>query len=222
MRLLVIACSVLKNEFMAMAPDGVRFEFLEQGLHRTPGKMCSIIQEKIDAADAAENDNDYIVIGYGLCGNGTPGIRARKTPLVIPRAHDCITYWLGSLERQQQEIDKAPASYYLTKGWIEEAQAPLATFEEYVERYGAGTAEWVMQEAFKNYTRVALIDTGAYDPGQYRAYAQTNADFLKVKYEEIEGSLELFHELMPGRWDNGRFIVIPPGEEITQGMFFSF
>ena len=219
MRMLVIACSVLKNEFLAVNPDGARFEFLEQGLHRTPDKMRPAIQEKIDEVS---DDIDFIVLGYGLCGNGTLGIRARKIPLVIPKAHDCITYWLGSLERHMQEHNKTPASYYLTKGWIEEAKAPLAAFDEYKERYGWETADWVIKEEFKNYTRLALITTGAYDPAQYRKYAQINATFLGVKYEEIAGSLALFEKMMKGEWRDNGFIILKPGEEITQNMFLSF
>ena len=50
MKLLVIACSVLKNEFLATNPDGAHIEFLEQGLHQTPDRMRVVIQEKIDEA----------------------------------------------------------------------------------------------------------------------------------------------------------------------------
>ena len=219
MSILVIACSVLKNEFLAVNSDGAHFEFLEQGLHKSPDKMRLAIQEKIDEVN---NDIDYVALGYGLCGNGTRGIQAKKQPLVIPRAHDCITCWLGSLERHLQEHGKAPGSYYLTKGWIEEAKAPLATFDEYKERYGLETAEWVIKEEFKNYTRLALITTRAYDPAEYRKYAQSNAAFLGVKYEEIAGSLFLFEKMMKGEWEDNSFIVLQPGDEITQKMFLTF
>jgi len=212
------ATYIPKNKFLAVNPDGAHFEFLEQGLHKAPAKMKPAIQEKIDEA---KQDFDYIVLGYGLCGNGTLGIRAREIPVVIPRAHDCITYWLGSRERHLQEHSKAPASYYLTKGWIEEAKAPLATFDEYKERYGLKTAEWVIREEFKNYTRPALITTGAYDPAQYRQYAQSNAAFLGVNYEEITGSLALFEKMIRNEWEDNGFIILQPGEEITQMMFLS-
>ena len=218
MRLLVIACSVLKNEFLAANSNGAHIEFLEQGLHQIPDKMSLVIQEKIDAVT---NGFDYIVLGYGLCGNGTLGVKARDIPVIIPKAHDCITYWLGSLERQQQEHNKAPASYYLTKGWVEEARAPKATFDEYEQQYGTETATWLIREMFKHYSRLALIDTGAYDPDQYRLYARENADFLGVRYEEIKGSLALFDKLLRGKWENDNFIIVRPGGEITQDMFFS-
>ncbi len=218
MKLFIIACSVLKNEFLATNPDGIHIEFLEQGLHQTPDKMRLVIQEKIDEVNGG--GFDYIVLGYGLCGNGTLGIQARDIPIVIPKAHDCITYWLGSLEGQQ-EHNKAPASYYLTKGWVEEAKAPIATFNEYKERYGDHTAAWLIREMFKNYSRIVLIDTGAYDPDQYCSYARENADILGVNYEEIQGSLALFDNLMKGKWENNSFIIIRPGEKIAQNMFFS-
>jgi len=84
MKLLIIACSVLKNEFLATNPDGVHIEFLEQGLHQTPDKMRLVIQEKIDEVNSG--GFDYILLGYGLCGNGTLGIKARDIPVVIPKA----------------------------------------------------------------------------------------------------------------------------------------
>jgi hypothetical protein len=218
LELLIIACSVLKHELMAVAAPGVRFEFLEQGLHQSPSKMPLAIQEKIHQAD---DRIDYIVLGYGLCGSGIVGVKAERKPVVIPKAHDCIGFWLGSPEAHRREHEKAPGTYYLTKGWIEEAKSPLASFAEYTERYGRETAEWVISEEFKNYSRVALVDTGAYDPAAYRDHAQDNAAFLKVGYEEISGSLAFFKKMLKGQWDEGEFIVLQPGEEVTQQTLLS-
>lgn len=211
--LLIISCSVLKNELKAVRAPGVRFEFLEQGLHRTPNKMPQVIQEKIHQAD---DKVDYIVLGYGLCGRGIVGVKAEKTPLILPKAHDCISFWLGSVEAHLREHEKAPGTYYLTRGWIEEAKSPLASFEEYSQRYGRDTAKWIINEEFKHYTRVALIDTGGYDPAAYREHARVNAEFLGVAYEEIKGSLALFEKMVKGQWHNNEFIILMPGEEVTQ------
>lgn len=216
MKILIIACRVLINEFRAVSPNGLHIEFLEQGLHKTPNKMGPAIQDKINEVG---NDIDYIVLGYGSCGNGTVGIGAQRQPLVIPRAHDCITFWLGSAERHQQEHKKTPGTYYLTKGWIEEAKSPIATFNEYKERYGAETAEWVIREEFKNYTRLALVSTGAYDLAEYREHARENAAFLGVDYEEIEGSLALFEKITKSKWDKNDFAILKPGEEVAQKIF---
>ena len=94
-------------------------------------------------------------------------------------------------------------------------------FEEYKERYGAETAEWVMKEAYKNYTRIALIATGSYDPAEYREHAKANAAFLGVDYEELEGSMSIFEKMMRDKWDKEDFIILQPGEEVTQDMFLS-
>lgn len=206
----------MKDELKAVSVPGVQFEFLETGLHRTPAKMPTLIQEKIHQAD---DKIDYIVLGYGLCGNGVLGVKAEKQPLVIPKAHDCISLFLGSSEARQKEQRKAPGTYYLTKGWIEEGIPPLALLEEYTQRYDRKTAERVISEEFKNYTRLALVDTGTYDLSTYRNQARANAAFLGVAYEEIRGSLALFEKMVKGQWDKDKFIILQPGEEITQMMF---
>lgn len=208
----------MKDELMAVSVPGVRFEFLEQGLHRTPTKMPTLIQEKIHQAG---DKIDYIVLGYGLCGNGILGVKAEKQPLVIPKAHDCICLFFGSREARQKEQQKAPGTYYLTKGWIEDGKPPLALLEEYTQRYGRETAEWVISEEFKHYTRLALVDTGTYDLPTYRNHARANAAFLGVAYEEIKGSLAFFEKMVKGQWDKDEFIILQPGEEITQMMFLS-
>jgi len=218
MKILVIACRVLKNELLAVDAPGVRFEFLEQGLHRTPNKMPQAIQEIIHQAG---DDIDYIMLGYGTCGTGIVGVKAEKQPVVIPKAHDCISFWLGSPENHRKEHAKAPGTYYLTRGWIEEAKSPLASFEEYTERYGRETAEWVIGEEYKNYTRVALVDTGIGDPADYREHARANAQFLRLAYEEIKGSLALFEKMVKGEWKADEFIILQPGEEVTQKTFLS-
>ncbi|MFC1955643.1 DUF1638 domain-containing protein [Chloroflexota bacterium] len=216
MKLLIIACGVLEAELTAVSVLGVRFEFLEQGLHLTPDKMPAVIQEKIHQAD---DEIDYIVLGYGLCGNGIVGVRAEKQPLVVPRAHDCIGLFLGSLEAHLSEIRKAPGTYFLTKGWIEQGKSPLVLFEEYVQRYGRQMAEWAFREEYKNYIRLVLVDTGAYDLAACREHARENAALLGVAYEEIKSSPAYFEEMVKGQWDKDKFIVLQPGEEVTQRMF---
>jgi len=65
------------------------------------------------------------------------------------------------------------------------------------------------------------VDTGAYDLSAYRDRARANATFLGVAYEEIKGSLAFFEKMVKGQWDKDEFIILQPGEEITQMMFLS-
>lgn len=65
------------------------------------------------------------------------------------------------------------------------------------------------------------MDTRAYDLAIYRNHAQANATSLSVAYEEIKGSLAIFEKMVKGQWGKDEFIVLQPGEEITQRMFLS-
>ena len=50
-------------------------------------------------------------------------------------------------------------------------------------------------------------------------WIRNNASFLGVSYEEIKGSLDLFEKMVKGKWNKGEFVVLQPGEEVTQEMF---
>jgi len=215
-RVLIIACNIMKDELLAANhTGGVEIEFLEQSLHRTPAKMPAAIQEKINKAGGF----DYIVLGYGACGNGIANVKAGKQPLIIPRAHDCITFFLGSMKAHLAHHEKCPGTYYLNKGWIDEKKDPLGVLDEYTERYGRKTAEWVIQTEFKNYKRMVMVTTGTFDPAQYRARAMADAEYVKLAYEEIEGSTKFITKIVRGPWKNDEFLTLKPGEEVTPQVF---
>jgi hypothetical protein len=213
---LVIACNITKEELLHVQSDGASIIFLEQSLHRTPQKMKGAILEEI--AKTETWDGDQIVLAYGLCSNGILGVRANRHPLLIPKVHDCISLFLGSNARYMEEHQREPGTYYLTKGWIEEKKSPLGIFAEYCQRYGKETAEWVIREELKNYTRIALVESELGVEEAHRQHARENAHFLNLKYEEIKGSLDFFREIIRGPWDKD-FVLLKPGEEATQEMF---
>ncbi len=217
MKTLIIACSIMKEELLHLQTEGVSFVFLEQSLHRTPQKMRPPIQEEIDKAGKLKVD--HVILGYGLCANGILGVKANGRRLIIPRAHDCISFFLGSPEKYMAEHRKEPGTYYLTRGWIEEKKSPLAIYEEYCQRYPQETAEWVIREELKNYTRIALVETELGLTEAHRQHARENARFFNLRYEEMESSLEFFKKILHGPWDKD-FILLPPGGEVKQEMFF--
>jgi hypothetical protein len=218
MQYLVIACNIMRDELLRFQTNGISFVFLEQSLHRAPQKMKPIIQEEIDKADQWEGD--YIILSYGLCSNGIVGVKSKNHFIVIPRVHDCIALFLGSCERYMEEHKKEPGTYYLTKGWIEEGKSPLGIYQEYCQHYDKETAEWVIREELKNYTRIALVDMGAYLSETHREHAKENARFLHLRYEEIKGSLDFFEKMLRGWWSED-FIILKPGQEVTQELFLT-
>ena len=101
MKLKLIGCEVLYREAcwaVAHSPHQVDVEFLPKGLHDIGGAgMCARLQEAVSRSE--DLGYEAILLGYALCGGGTAGLAARSTPLVIPRAHDCITLLMGSREK---------------------------------------------------------------------------------------------------------------------------
>ena len=215
-RLLILGCAVMEQELRRFQNGQAEFKFLDFGLHRTPEHMAGALQSEID--QVREGDYDGIVLGYGLCSNGIVGIHSSKHSLIIPRIHDCISLFLGSPEAYREQSAEHPGTYYLTPGWIERGQTPISKYESYAKSYDEETARWVLHEEMKHYTRIALIDTGVYSIEPLREVAKENAKFLEIAYTEIQGSPQLFKELICGPWRKN-FLIVEKGQSIQQEMF---
>lgn len=214
---LILACSVMEREIRRFQDPLVECRFFDYGLHRTPENMAGALQEVID--QVADEEYGTVVLGYGLCCNGLVGICCRNQPLVIPRIHDCIALFLGSVTSYRYQTTEYPGTYYLTPGWIEKGETPISKFEAYTRSYDQQTAEWVLHEEMKHYHRIALIDTGAYHEWEsYRRIARANARLLGISYEELKGSSTLFKDLVRGPWGDS-FLVLTRGHSVDQGMF---
>jgi hypothetical protein len=211
----VIACATVIEEMLPLLPKGVTYQVLDFGLHLTPERLRSRLQETIDAHGA---EADTLILGYGLCSLAVVGLRATGCTLVVPRVDDCIALFLGSHAAYRRQIGQEPGTYYLTKGWIEVNDTPVAEYDQLVERYGPGQADRMMRLTFKNYTRLAFIDTGHYEQERYREYARDVARQLGLRYEEIPGSTALIEKTLYGPWDDD-FVIVPPGGTISYADF---
>ena len=112
MRLLALTCEVLARSVYlcaARSPHVVDVHLNRRGLHDDPPNLRTILQGEIDGVNAPY---DAIVLAYGLCGGATSGLRAGSIPLVAPRAHDCITIFLGSRARYTTEFTGNPGTYW--------------------------------------------------------------------------------------------------------------
>ncbi len=216
--MIVIACEVMRSELEKVAAGRpVTLSFLDQGLHRTPQKMAGLIQERIDRAGAA----DRIVIGYGLCSGGIKGIRFSRGDLVIPKCHDCIGLFLGSMEAYREAFASAPGTYYLTPGWVAAKKDPLGiVHDDYAPKHGIETALWVMEEELNHYKHIALINNGVGDVEALRRRTRENCAAFGKEYREIEGGLGYFEKLVSGPYDGGDFVVMTDGAEVKQEYFF--
>jgi len=226
-----IACQVLQDLLERLLPESLaqNVTFMDYGLHRVPSKMAGTLQDVINDI----KEPSLVVLGYGLCGNGLKGIKAGAHTLLAPRTDDCIAILLGSYRAYMREFQDVPGTYYLTKGWLESGSNPLQEYEEYVPKYGAKAAMWIMDQQYQNYERLMLVTHDQADMEQYRPKAQAVAQFCErwdIRYEERLGSDDYVRRLIkaaealgnghePPDWLGRDFVLVPPGGEIRQEMF---
>jgi hypothetical protein len=231
MNLKLIACEICYREcclLMAESPHRCDAEFLPKGLHDLGvEKMKPRIQERIDAV--SPHVYDAVILAYGLCSNGIVGLESRHSRLVIPRAHDCITLFMGSRKRYAEYFAAHPGTYYRTTGWFERNDAGSAGeitvperlglhvgYEELVEKYGEENARYVMEsmgDATAHYDRIAFINMGLKCEARFRDMAREEAREKGWTFDRIEGSLDLLRRLIHGEWDDD-FLVLQPGESV--------
>jgi hypothetical protein len=241
MYLKVIACEIAVREIcqaISRSSNVVDVEFLAQGLHDQPALGRTKVQERVDAVE--EGKYDAILLGYALCGNILNGLAARHTPLVLPKAHDCITFFLGTKERYQQLNQDVAGAYYYTSGWIECARrrgnkAPFGsqqflptragmlnthqdTYHQWVEKYGEDSARHlleVMDRWTESYTHGILIDFDFTKPLHLREQVQHICEKRGWHFEEVEGDLRLLQHWVDGEWDPRQFLQVPPGHRVV-------
>lgn len=218
----VVGCRVLESALRPLLqnlPHLASCRFLEYGLHTVPERMTPEVQAAVDAAQQP----GIVLLGYGLCGNGVVGLRARKHTLIIPKVDDCIALLMGSYQAYLAQSRRHPGTYYLSKGWLESGHHPLGQFREWSARYGEAKARQFVERMYRNYRRVVLIAFTPEELDRYRPQAQEVARFLGVAYEEILGSPALLERLVerassPDQTDD-EFVVVPPGAAVRQEMF---
>jgi hypothetical protein len=227
----VVACKVLQDVLEQLLPEDLtqQITFMDYGLHRVPSQMTGALQEAIGSVETPS----LAVLGYGLCGNGLKGLQAGMHTLLVPRTDDCIAILLGSYRDYMREFQAVPGTYYLTKGWLESGSNPLKEYQEYVPKYGAKEAMWIVDQQYQAYERLMLVARTQADLEEYRPQAQEVARFCErwgMRYEErlgsdryverlIEAATALGNGHQPPSWLESDFVVIPPGGEIRQEMF---
>ena len=236
----VIACEIAFREITYLAAQSknlIDVQFITQGLHDVPRTGGSRIQGCIDAVP--EGKYDAVLLGYGLCGNLIRGLTARHTRLVVPRAHDCITLFLGSKERYQQVSTQHPGCYFYTSGWLEclrrrgeadgtENATFLPTragiggnlsdaFQTWVQKYGEERARFLVDQMNRwteHYTHGALIE---FDFTRLLRLHERVGKICAQRgwaYQEIAGDLGLLRRWLDAEWDDELFQIVLPGESL--------
>ena len=246
MRLKLIACKALFRELSyicARSENAVDITWMRQGYHNHPEQLREWLQREIDAVESGadphtlalngddresgvDEDFDAILLGYGLCSNATTGLTARRHRLVIPRAHDCITLFLGARQRYDDFFRELPGCFWYTASWIENAGMPgKAAHDRQVRRYEAlgydeDDIEYLLTElgGLNNYHHAAYISMPFLNNEKYSEITRDAADFYAWQYHEVEGRLGLMERFVAGAWNEEDFLVLNPGETAVQSV----
>ena len=230
-RYLIISCEILFREVCFCASKSkhiIDVAFQKKGLHDIgEAEMSKELQKVINQVDY--DKYSAILLCYGLCNNGVRNLHA-PIPMVIPRAHDCITLLLGSKEKYSEYFANNIGTFFHSSGWLERDMHPNETdgsitqklgidksYINYVEEYGEENAEYIMSIVgnwLVNYKKVAFINNGI---GDIKGNREKSIEFAKNKnwdYEEVEGDINLIERLVNGEWDESDFLIIPPNHKI--------
>ena len=237
-RIKFIGCEIIYREachLAATSPHRVDVEFLRKGLHDLEtADMTAMIQQVVDAVDAEEYD--AIAMGYARCNDGLVGVTARDIPLVIPRAHDCITFFFGSRGGYMEYFEGNPGTYYMTTGWSERNPSPdgcdqpaygrqgvmgklglAESYEDMVAKYGKENADYIRQTVgdwMQNYSNMLYMEMGVCDEKAFIAEARGIAAERNWSFETRKGGWTLLDKLFAGDWDDD-FVIVQPGMYIV-------
>ena len=230
MHLKLIACEIFYRELCAVAArstNRIDLEFVSKGLHDIgqvgmSGRLSDIL------ANVDESKYEAVLLGYALCNNGIVGLATKSIPLVIPRAHDCITLFLGSKERYLEYFQNHVGTYFKTSGWIERGDdvaqigddslqrqmGVMGDFDALVAKYGEDNAKYLHEqylEMTRNYSQMTYIEMGVEPDDRFERQTRDLAAEKDWKFDHVQGDMTLLRQLVDGPWDEDRFLVLPPG-----------
>lgn len=221
---LVVCCEVIRDEVegllepMAARPE---VDWVPQGLHNDPKGLSSHLAERVQWAEQ-ELGAKRIGLGFGLCSRGVEGVRPERATVGLPRAHDCITLLLGDRRRYEQWVTAKPGTYWYSPGWNRCHTPPgEARFTElkarYSERYDAETVEELVameRESLACYSVAAWVDQGFGVAAEEVERTKRCALEMGWQFEKVAGDSRLLADLLAGRWDAERFLLVGPGEGV--------
>lgn len=230
----LIACEVfVRSASLAVAtsPHTVDPVFTPKAAHAEAEKLRNTVQELIDEADAT-GLYDAIVLGLGLCGNGLVGVRAGTTTLVLPRAHDCCTLFLGSKERFHEHFGENLSATWASPGYMERGDEYLresdvgkalgldSEYEQLVEQYGEENAAYVWETLHPpiNQTEITFIEDPDITDDSFRQSVEDDAKTKGLAFRLLPGDMRLIRQLIHGEWNDDEFLTVPPGAAI-QGLY---
>ncbi|ADL07552.1 DUF1638 domain-containing protein [Thermosediminibacter oceani] len=209
MKTVVLACQTIYDE-LNLAIKETRCEYpviwLDSEYHLDPDRLRSKLQQEIDS----QKNVDNIILAYGFCGNAILGLTASTANLIFPKTDDCISLLLS----KPGELKRSKDAYYLTRGWINSPRSFMMDYKYALERYGEEKAIKIFRYMLKNYNKLILIDTGAYNVADCLNEAQKIAEIAGLELIIEKGDLWLLKKMLTGPYDDN-FCIVNRGEKVN-------
>lgn len=217
MKYKVISCEVLKNELTYLINKhnlDLDISYTKKSAHVKPEQLHEEIQNLIDESQNYE----YILLGFGLCGNALKGLKSNNSQLVVPRAHDCCTLFLGSTNRFNELFSENLSIPWGSCGYSRIGEEYLRDDvslgvmqekEELIKIYGEENAEYIYKTLHPDHDNndvyfIKINET--HDDVVYKQFITSMKDNNK-KVTVKQGSLTLLEKLLTGQWDE-QFLLI--------------
>ncbi|MCL2045054.1 MAG: DUF1638 domain-containing protein [Oscillospiraceae bacterium] len=231
-----ICCDVFTRiacDLVAKSPNIIDLEFVPMLAHVEPDNLRMLIEEKISNTTNNQTGRRYdaIILGFGLCGNAIIGLSS-PIPMIIPRAHDCCTIFMGSKERFMQEFNNSFSARWSTTGYFERTGARMSDYSysdqmenyktsreymSYLEKYDEETAEYLwetLHPKIESHESIYINIDGYEYSDSYEKY-KAAMERLGVELRTVEGSISLLKALVDGDWDEDRFLTVDPGKKVA-------
>ena len=195
----LISCAMLADEvnhILQQTNIDLPVIWVERGLHSTPEKLNRILQHYIDALQ----NQDEILLTFGLCGNGTTGLISKHTLLRLPRFDDCINQLLC---KKPRTLDK---------------EAILQQYQILSRQYEPEMRNMILQTMYDGYHTLSVINTGCFDLKPVEQYADQAAACLNFTRNTVSGNISTLEHLIVGTNDPD-ILTLNPGEMIQASLF---
>ena len=230
-----ICCDVFARiacDIVAKSPHIVDIEFVPMLLHMEPEKLKQLIREKIENSISGTGRRyDALILGFGLCGNAVIGLSC-PVPMIIPRAHDCCTVFMGSKEKFLASFGDILSARWCCTGYFERGRLlsigysdleKLANYKTsveymgYVEQYDEETADfiWEMMHPVRETDESVYIKIDGHEYSNALELYKADMDEAGVKLKIVDGDVSMLEALVNGEWDDSRFLTVPPGKRIA-------
>ena len=184
MKLKLLACQSLWREVYYLASKSSQYIDIQL----IPAKTITEgnLQQIIDDTSRTQEDYDAILLACGFCGGKIEGLTNTLCPIIIPRAHDCITLILGSKERYRDVFEHHDGELrFYSRGTLEVGGCQIIS-------------------GVKGDDDCCVVS-----PIPGLCHPNPNAE------TELAGDLSLLEKLMAGNWADEDFLTLSPGQRLS-------